>query len=491
MRRAFVFALLLAACGEPPARTPPPPAPAPLETAPPPAPPPAPAPSPPPVPLSLEATARAVHEQLVAVDTSHGHETAALEPIAERFRQVGVPVEIVESAPGRGNLVARVRGSGAKRPLLLLAHVDVVPVEGQPWTTSPFKPTEKDGFLWGRGVSDDKAMAAAIVAIVLELSRDKTPLSRDVIVALTAGEETGGSAGVKWLLDHRRELLDAEIALNEGGMTRTSADFASIVTVGIGAAEKTYRDFRLVVRGRGGHSSVPPSDSDPIASLSRALVRVHELKFPAHVLPAVKEQLATAAATSMPPLADALRRAAAGAPKIAPADEKIIATDRVFNALVRTTCVATMLSGAPQENVLPTSAEANVNCRILPDQTPEQVLEALKKAIADPAVEVTTKEDLGFGPYSPVDGVVPAAMKKVAAALWPGVPCVPTMGTGTTDSRHLRAAGIAAYGIGVAPTSLEEIRAGHGAHGPDERVPVRWLAPGVRWLREVTLELAR
>ena len=219
-------------------------------------------------PLSFADETRAMLDQLVAVDTSHGHETDALRPIAERLG--ALPMTLVESAPGRGNLIARYKGTGAKRPLLLIAHVDVVPVEGQPWTTPPFRVTEKDGFLWGRGVNDDKSMAAVVVAIALEMIRDRPVLSRDVIFALTAGEETGGISGTQWLATNRKELIDAEIALNEGGVERLDDDGKRVVEVGIGAAEKTFQSYRLVVRGKGGHSSIPPTDSDPVLTLSRA-----------------------------------------------------------------------------------------------------------------------------------------------------------------------------------------------------------------------------
>jgi acetylornithine deacetylase/succinyl-diaminopimelate desuccinylase-like protein len=153
--------------------------------------------------------------------------------------------------------------------------------------------------------------------------------------------------------------------------------------------------------------------------------------------------------------------------------------------------VTTQLAGSPQDNVLPTSAEATVNCRILPDESPEQTLEALRKVVADPAVEITAFGDFGFGPYSPLDAEVPAAMRKVSAKLWPGVPVVPTMSTGATDSRHLRAIGVRAYGIGVSPMTKPDALAGRSAHGPDERRPAKWLADGFRYLRGVTYELAR
>jgi acetylornithine deacetylase/succinyl-diaminopimelate desuccinylase-like protein len=439
---------------------------------------------------ALAAETRAQLDAIVAVDTSHGHETDLLKPIADRLRAAGLAVELVEGTPGRGNLVARYKGTGAKRPLLLIAHVDVVPVEGQPWTIPPFQVTEKDGFLWGRGVNDDKGMAAVMIALALEMARTKPALSRDVIFALTSGEETGGFPGAQWLAQNRKDLIDAEIALNEGGGYRLSDDLSRVVQVAIGSAEKTFQSYKLVVHGKGGHSSVPPTDADPVLTLSRALVKVGEYRFPARVLPATRDQLAADAKLDPPPIGDAEARVAATG-QVTADDEHVLATDRLVNARLRTTCVTTQLKGSPQDNVLPTSAEAIVNCRILPDETREQTLDALKRVIGDPQVEITPTSEFGYGPYSPVDGDVPRAIRKVAAAQWPGVPVVTSLSTGATDSRHLRSVGIQAYGVGVSPTSKAEGMSGHGAHGPDERRPAKWLADGARYLRELTYELAR
>jgi acetylornithine deacetylase/succinyl-diaminopimelate desuccinylase-like protein len=432
---------------------------------------------------------RATLDELVAVDTSHGHETDVLEPLAERLRPF-LPVELVESAPGRGNLVARYKGNGTKRPLLLIAHVDVVPVEGQPWTVPPFHVTEKDGFLWGRGVNDDKGMAAVIVALALEVGRTKPALSRDVIFALTAGEETGGVPGAQWLAKNRKDLIDAEIALNEGGLERLDDDASHVIEVGLGAAEKTFQDYALIVRSKGGHSSIPPTDSDPVLTLARALVKVGEFRFPAHVIPATREELAAEAKLEKPPIAEAEAHVAA-AGTVTAGDERILAKDRVINAHLRTTCVTTELRGSPQDNVLPTTAEATVNCRIIPDETREQTIATLQRVIGDPAVETTPVGDFGYGPYSPVDAELGRALHKVAEELWPGVPVVSTMGTGATDSRHLRAIGIQAYGVAVSPISKAEALSGHGAHGPDERRPAKWLDEGARYLRALTYELAK
>src|SRR5207253_8033471 len=295
----------------------------------------------------VEAEARQILDEILRVDTSHGNETAALQPLLVRFQRAGVRAQILESAPGRGNLVARVPGTGAMRPLLLLAHIDVVPIEGQPWTVPPFQPTEKDGYLYARGVSDDKAMAAAFTAIALEAARSPQKLSRDLIVALTAGEETGGLVGVRWLAQNHRDLLDAELALNEGGSLLVAPDLSRMESVQIGVAEKTFQSYALTVKGKGGHSSVPPTDFDPVVTLARALQRVGSLRFPAKVLPESREGIALLAKREKPPLSTALEHAAqTGA--VSPQDDAVISQDRLANAQVRTTCVTTMLKAAPR-----------------------------------------------------------------------------------------------------------------------------------------------
>ncbi len=440
---------------------------------------------------SVAAEARQILDQILAVDTSHGGETRVCALIKARFDQAGIESQILESAPGRGNLIARLKGSGAKKPLLLLAHLDVVPVEGQAWNTKPFEPTEKDGFLYARGVSDDKAMAAAIVAVALDLKRSGARLSRDVIIALTAGEETGGAAGARWLVEYHKELIDGEVALNEGGDLMLDEKGERVLQASLQPAEKTFQTFRLAVRGKGGHSSVPPLDN-PITTLARALVKVGELRLPAHVLPLVKGMLENAALHEQGVMAQALRGAAASAPAVAPQDEEVLSKDRIFNADIRTTCVATMLQGSPQDNVLPTVAEAQVNCRILPDESIEQTQAALVKAIGDPLVELTQVSHFGVGGESPLRPDVEAAVRAAAKKIWGSeVTVLPTMSAGATDSRYLRQAGIAAYGIHVAPGTLDDQRKGFGAHGANERRPVRFLADGVRYLEEITLSLAR
>jgi acetylornithine deacetylase/succinyl-diaminopimelate desuccinylase-like protein len=432
---------------------------------------------------------RDVLQQLLVVDTSHGHETDALRPVLQRFQAAGVQAQIIESAPGRGNLIARVKGTGAHRPLLLMAHIDVVPVEGQKWTAAPFQPSERDGYLYARGVSDDKAMAAAIVEVALDFAKGPRKPSRDIIVALTAGEETGGGAGAKWLVEKHRDLIDAEIALNEGGDILVTPDLSKAYIADISVAEKTYQSFHLVARGPGGHSSVPPMDKDPVLELARALVRIGEHRFRAHAIPEVREKLAEAATHEQGELQRALLNASK-AQQLSPQDDAALTRERVYNALIRTTCVTTQLFGAPQDNVLPTTAEATVNCRILPDETIDATEAELRAVIANDKVEVTRTEGFGtVGGKSPLQGEVPDAVRAAARKVFGDIPVVETITTGATDSRYLRTIGIAAYGVHTAPGTLEDVRAGRGAHGADERRATKWLDSGTEYLRAIVAQL--
>ncbi|HZS40012.1 MAG TPA: M20/M25/M40 family metallo-hydrolase, partial [Polyangia bacterium] len=306
-----------------------------------------------------------------------------------------------------------------------------------------------------------------------------------------SGEETGGLAGVRWLVEHKRGLTDAGVALNEGGPLVLTPDGEKLRFVGISSAEKSFQSFSLTARGKGGHSSMPSPATDPVTPLARALVKVGELRFPAKVLPAVKQSLAVRARWEKPPLSSALERAVASAPSVSPADDRILSAEPSVNNQIRTTCVATMLEAAPQDNVLPTTAKATVNCRILPDETRDGTRDALVRAIGDNSIEVKPLEDIGVAPASPVTGEVPEAIRAAAARLWPGVPVADSMSTGATDSRHLREIGVPAYGISTAPITLGDALSGHAAHGPDERRPVRWLGDGVRFLKEITLTLIR
>ncbi|HEY8211166.1 MAG TPA: M20/M25/M40 family metallo-hydrolase [Myxococcaceae bacterium] len=442
-----------------------------------------------PVPARVMEETRQVLDQLVSVDTSHGRETDALAPVAERLRGAGLSAQVMESGPGRGNLVVRLRGDGSKRPLLLLTNVDVVPVEGQPWTVPPFKVTEKDGWLYGRGVNDNKGHAAIFTALVLELARERTRLRRDVILALTADEETGSAAGAAWVVKNHPELVDADLVLTGGGDTRLARGGDKAELVGLGVAEKTFQDYRISVKGPGGHSSMPSPASDIVPRLARALVKVGEVRFAAHALAATRTQVELEAKGAAPAVGAAMRKLIAGK-ALTPAEDEVLASDPARNALLRTTCVTTMLHASPQDNVLPTSATATANCRVMPDETTAGVRERLAAAIGDPAVTVELLGDFSSAPAMELDGAFEKLYRDVAARHFPGAVVFPTLLAGASDARFFRLKGIRAYNVVDTPFTEEESSSNHVAHGPDERRPVRWLAPTVAFLRDLTRSLA-
>jgi acetylornithine deacetylase/succinyl-diaminopimelate desuccinylase-like protein len=423
---------------------------------------------------------------LVAADTTNppGNEARAVAIGKQRLEQAGIPYTVSEFAPGRENLVARLAGDGSAKPLLLLAHVDVVGTDGQDWSTDPRQMVEVGGYLVGRGVSDDFGMAATALEVLVLLKQHQVPLARDVIVAWTGDEESGGG-GIRWLLEHAPDALGAELALNEGGGLRLD-DEGRPKLIELQTAEKTYQDFTITARGPTGHSSVPRPDN-AIYRLAAALDRLAAHTFPARLLPVTRANFEARAALEEPQLAAAMRKLAAAEGAL-PADAlAVIDRDPSLAAAVRTTCVATLLSGGSRVNALPAKATATVNCRILPDETPEDVRRELVRVLADPKLEVAATSEFGFGEPSPLDGPGPAAIRAVVEEMWPGLPIVPFMSKGATDSRFLRAHGVPAYGMN--PIGLSESDANR-AHGVDERLLASTLEPGLEFLYRLVVELA-
>jgi len=434
------------------------------------------------------AMARQLLDELVAIDTSNppGNEDKAARFVAAKLHAAGIASVLVPFAPGRSNLVARLKGDGSKRPLLLLAHLDVVGAAGQPWTTPPFHVTEKDGWLYGRGVTDDKSWVAMATALVIELKKSHAPLHRDVILALTGDEESGG-AGIRYILDHRKELVgDAEYALNEGGGVLLDAAGKARV-VNLGTAEKTFQDFSLTAKGVGGHSSVP-NDENAIYRLARALDKIAAYKFPTRLTPAVRDSLRASAVTQPEARAKAMRAAAeVKGDAIPPELLAVMDAHPLVRAMTRTTCVATMMSGGTRDNALPVGAQATVNCRIMPTDTIEAVKATLVK-LAGGLADVEVVQDFGMGPEVPNSGPVRAAVDKATRAVWGAdVPVIGRLGLGASDSRFLRKAGIQSYGIGVMAKPDELTR---NAHGPDEAAPASSFPLGYSFLRDIVRELA-
>lgn len=426
---------------------------------------------------SWEALARDLLQELVEINTteSSGSTLAASRAMAERMVAAGFPSEDVTVVPQgdrKGNLVVRYRGrnTGA-RPLLLLSHIDVVEANPADWTLPPFDLVEQDGTFYGRGVADDKDEAAIHLALLLRLRAEGFVPDRDILVALTTDEEGGPDNGVQYLLTNHRALIDAEFAFNEGGGgdVREGARVAN----GVQASEKMVQNFELEVTNPGGHSSQPVPEN-AITRLSAALVRLGGYTFPVRLNPVTTAFFERSAPLVEPEIGAAMR--ALVATPSDPAAAGILSRDKAYNALLRTTCVTTMVDAGHARNALPQRARATVNCRILPDGSASEVRRVLAEVIADSAVKITPVGSAVESPPSPLTPALLATIEQVTASLWPGLPVVPKMSTGATDGLYLRKAGIPVYGVSglFYPDT--------GAHGMNERIPVQAFYEGLEFM---------
>jgi len=422
------------------------------------------------------------------IEVQSGFTTGTTTPIAEsvaaRFKAAGFPASDIflgGAIPRKANVVVRYHGSGARKPILLLAHIDVVEAKREDWSSDPFTFIEKDGYFYGRGTADDKAQAAVWVANLLRYRREGFQPDRDLILALTADEEGGGPYnGVDWLLKNHRDLIDADYALNEGA--RGELVNGRRVTNNIGLSEKQYADFRWEVRNKGGHSARPVPDN-AIYHLSGALYRLSSFSFPFKLNEVTRAYFQQMAKIEKGPLAADLAQVAAGDEA---AMRRVAAASAPMNAMMRTTCVATQLEGGHAANALPQLAVANVNCRILQDDSVEHVFEELKRVAADDRVIITVKTNEGPSPPSPMRTDIMKAFARVTDSMWPGVSTLPTMAVGGSDGRYLRSAGIPTYGIQGFFQDRDDVR----AHGRDERMIVRSFYEGQTFLYEIVKTLA-
>ena len=435
---------------------------------------------------------RTLLTELIAVDTSNppGNEAAAAQVAARWLREAGIESQLAEPTPGRAHLLARLKGTGGGRPVLVLAHLDTVPARREEWASDPWTLTERDGFLYGRGVQDNKGMAAASVLALRRLERDGVKLKRDVVLVLSADEEVGGKAGIDWLLEHHPELREAELAINEGGLTELSADRGRVRFVNLQAAERVSRNVTLKATGPGGHSSVPPAAPNPMVRLAAAVARVGALTFPTRLTPVTRLNVEGRVKVTEGELGEALKRLAASPDS--PPQEAVDAIARMEPALaavLRTTCVPTVFNAGTRPNVIPATAEATINCRLLPDEDIQAFRTRLVAAVDDPGIQVELEMKPLDSPASPVgDNAMFRAVKAAAAKVWPKAPVIPRQSTGTTESAMLRRAGIHAYGIDLFALTPEDART---AHAPNERVPVASLQPGAEFVYLLLRELAR
>jgi acetylornithine deacetylase/succinyl-diaminopimelate desuccinylase-like protein len=428
----------------------------------------------------LHRTGRDLLKELIETDTTHssGSTTLAAERMAARLLAAGFPradVVVAGEADRKGNLVARLRGSGGgKKPILFLAHLDVVEAKKEDWTMDPFVLNEKEGYFYGRGTLDVKGGSAILVAVFSAWKQQGFVPDRDFILALTADEEGGTNNGVSWLLANRRNLIDAEFCINVdsgGGELRGG----KVVALDVQAAEKVYVSFSLTVKNPGGHSSLPVKEN-AIYRLAAGLQRLSTYEFPMRTNEVTRSYFEGMAKLGGASAAD--MRAVGGATMDAAAATRLSAASPLYNAQLRTTCVPTMLQGGHAENALPQTARATVNCRMLPDDDPQAVRQALVGAVGDPQVDIAQIAPPSRGPASPLTPDLFKSIDAASRATWGGIPVIPFMETGATDGLFLRNAGIPVYGVSPIPYEVDDVR----AHGKDERILVRSFYEGIDFM---------
>ncbi len=440
-----------------------------------------------------------IFKQLIEINStdSVGSVTAAAVAMAQRFRDAGfaeADLQILGPNDRKKNLVVRLHGSGKHKPLLLIGHLDVVEANREDWTTDPFTFVEKDGFYYGRGTQDMKSGDAIMATTLIRFKQEGFTPDRDIILALTADEEGGKSNGVDWLLKNHRDLIDAEIVFNHDGGGILS-DHGKPMIMTVDATEKLYADFQLSVTNPGGHSSLPRPDN-AIYSLAAALMRLQNYQFPFELNEVTRAYYERMAKVETPERAADMKAILKNPPNAGSIAR--LSKDPIDNSTLHTTCVATRLSAGHANNALPQRAEANVNCRIEPGHSAEEIRQQLIKVFADPKITVRYEDnfrnisdsapDRKSFPPPPLRRDVFAPLEKITAAMWPGIPVIPDMATGASDGVYTMGAGMPTYGISGIAIDRDDIR----AHGRDERVGIQSYYEGVdfyyRYLKAVTSE---
>lgn len=430
--------------------------------------------------------ARDIFRELIEIDTtdSAGDVTVAARAVRQRLLDAGFAEEeiaLVGPHPRKMNLVARMRGTGARGPLLMLAHLDVVEANPAEWQTPPFQFVERDGFFYGRGTTDQKAMASLWTANLIRMRREGITPDRDLILALTADEEGGEHNGARWLTQERHDLVDAAMGINEGGFGRMRG--GRRISNNLQASEKVYLDLELIARGTAGHSSIP-TDDNSIYHLAAALGRVAAHAFPVQLGEVARAFFERMSRIDTGPLGDDMRALLAGTAD-ADAIARLTAVPQ-YHGMTRTTWTATRLDAGQSNNTIPQSARAIVNCRLLPGESPEEIERLMREVIADERIEVRQVVAAKPSPPSPLTPEVMDAVEGVTEAMWPGVPVVPVMGIGATDSLYFRQAGIPMYGVCGIFLDVDDVR----AHAPDERIPVQSYFEGQEFMYRLVRALS-
>ncbi|MBS0367364.1 MAG: M20/M25/M40 family metallo-hydrolase [Proteobacteria bacterium] len=437
----------------------------------------------------MQVQARELLKELVDTNTTHAFgSTAAVAALAKRFRAAGFAAEdVVELAPPdhptKGNLVVRLRGSGTGRPILYLGHLDVVEARREDWSFDPFRLTERDGWLYGRGVIDMKGQDAAMAAALMALKREGFRPARDLIVAFTADEEAGGDAnGVEWLFATHRPLVEASLVINPDG-GEAGMKSGRRLYVGMQTSEKAVLTFELETTDKGGHSSRPTADN-PIYRLAIALTHLAQLRFPVHLTATTRLYFERRAALEHGQLQADMHALAAGTADAAAIDRLSAVVET--NILMRTTCTTTQIEGGHAQNALPQRVRATVQCRVLPGETPQSVESTLRNALSDPRIALRVIVPATPSPESPPAPRLLAALESVVSGIWPGVIVLPQMSAGATDSVFTRPLGLPSYGIDGMFDDLDDGR----AHGRDERIGVAAFADEVEFTYRLMHRLA-
>jgi acetylornithine deacetylase/succinyl-diaminopimelate desuccinylase-like protein len=432
--------------------------------------------------------ARDVYKELVEINTvtATGDTLKAAEAMAVRLRAAGfagADLQVFNPAPRKGNLVARLHGTGARKPILLMAHLDVVEARREDWSVDPFKLLEKDGYFYGRGSGDDKFMAATFVANMIRSKQEGYKPDRDIILLLETDEEIGdaNAVGIQWMLKNHRDLIDAEFALNEGG--RVGLKNGKALRNDLQTSEKVFVNYSFEVKNSGGHSSLPTKDN-AIYHLADGLSRLSKYDFPVALNETTRSWLERAAPLEDPQIGAAMNSVASGRPD--PAAVARLSAMPAYNAQLRTTCVATMLEAGHAFNALPQRAQATVNCRVLPGEPIEEVQRTLVRVVDDKQISVTPTLIDVYSKPSPLNPEIVQAVERVTAEFWPGIPVIPTMSAGATDGLFLRNAGIATYGTSGLAGDIDDVR----SHGRDERVLVKSFNDGQEYLYRLVKALS-
>ncbi|MGY3621501.1 M20/M25/M40 family metallo-hydrolase [Bradyrhizobium sp. USDA 10063] len=434
--------------------------------------------------------ARDIYQELVEINTvtATGDTAKAAEAMAARLRAGGFAdsdVQVFSPAPRKGNLVARLRGSGVRKPILLLAHIDVVPANREDWSVDPFKLTEQDGYFYARGSGDDKYMAAAFVTNLIRYKKEGYKPDRDIILALETDEEIldANGLGIQWLLKNKRDLIDAEFALNEGG--GVGLKDGKPIRNSVQTTEKVSLSYLLEVRNRGGHSSVPIKDN-AIYRLAEGLVRLSKFSFPLNLNETTRAYFERTAQFESEQTASDIRSVLSDKPDPAAMSFVRLAANPAYNAQLRTTCVATMLEAGHAVNALPQLATAKVNCRIMPGEPVDGVKATLERVLDDDQIKVTQMGQAVLSAPSALHEEIMGAIDKLSHEFWPTAAVIPTMSTGATDGSYLRNAGIPTYGHSGLAADITDIR----AHGKDERILVKSFYEGEEYLYRLVKTLA-